>query len=364
MGAQAGERSDDRPQRQVFHAALGLGLHIVQLLRGGGSGLLVGQVGGGGAHQQVAVDGGRYQHALAHFAGQLEDGAGHQPARLLVQQAVVALAGDDGELLFTDKIVHHIGIHARRIHHAPGADGALVGVDAPVLAVAGDVLHLGVESEFHPVVGGVLRHGDGQPEGADDAAGGGVQRRHHLIGQIRFQRAGLVTGKNLQVGHAVGFAPLQQRLQTGAVRLVKAQHQRAVADEIKVQFLGQLPHQAVALHVEPGHPGAGGRVIARVDNGTVGLGGAGADILGLFQQAGFQLIAGQFAGYGTARHTAADHHYIIFQDSHLILSSRFFLCLLSVYRFFTVRSIVFVTECTKPRTVFTARGFLRYAGGG
>ena len=120
----------------------------------------------------------------------------------------------------------------------------------------------------------------------------------------------------MQVGHTVGLAPLQQRVQTGTVRLIKAEHQRTVADEIKVQFFGQFPHQAVALHIEPGHLGAGSRVIARVDDGAVGLGGAGADVLGLFQQAGFQLIAGQLAGYGTARHAAADHDYIIFQNSH------------------------------------------------
>ena len=65
-------------------------------------------VGGGGAQQQVAVHGGRHQHALAGRPRQLEDGAAHVAARRFVQQAVIPLARRDVQPAGADLVVQHI----------------------------------------------------------------------------------------------------------------------------------------------------------------------------------------------------------------------------------------------------------------
>ena len=93
MGAQPRKAGDGLPQRQVFHRQTRLGAHLVQLGGGGGGILLVVDVVGRGADEQIAVDGGGDQHPLAVFAGQLKNRVVHMVGGCVVQQEVVPPGG-------------------------------------------------------------------------------------------------------------------------------------------------------------------------------------------------------------------------------------------------------------------------------
>ena len=252
VGPQAHKGGDDLPHGHVLHAEGGL-LGQIGDARGGGGGVLpVGVVHSGGAHQQVPVDGGGYQHALAVFAGQLEDGAAHVAPGGLVQQAVLPFPGGDGELFFAHPVVHLVGVDPGGVYHRPGGKVALVCFYQPAL---GDLFQPGdggVEGELHPVFGGALRQAQGEGKGTYDAGGAGPQGTTHLVGEVGLQGLGLVPGEELQVGHAVFQAPLVQLLQLGHLLLPQAHHKGAHPGEGHVQLLGDLVHQLVAPHVHFG----------------------------------------------------------------------------------------------------------------
>ena len=71
-------------------------------------------------------------------------------------------------------------------------------------------------------MGGVFRQGDGHAEGADDGAGGGVQRGHGLLRQGGLQLMEPAAPEDLQALHAVDLSPVQKLLQMGQARLLKA----------------------------------------------------------------------------------------------------------------------------------------------
>ena len=115
-----------RPAKLVMVCRRGMSLtararfgpHLVQTARGGGGGLLVLDVDGGGADQQVAVDGGGDQNALAGRARQLEHGVADVFAGGVVQQEVVAPAGDDLHGVGGGgHVVQLVGVDAGRVDH-------------------------------------------------------------------------------------------------------------------------------------------------------------------------------------------------------------------------------------------------------
>ena len=314
MGPQPGEAGDHVPQGQARHAFAGHILGKGQSLRRGGGQVPLLLVRSGGAHQQVAVDRGRYQHALAHGAGQLENGPLHQAAVLLVQQAVFSPPGHDAGGVAADLVMEHVAPHTGGADNGPGLQRPLGRLQHIALPGAADGLHPGVEAELRAVMGGVLRQGDGHAEGADDGAGGGVQRGHGLLRQGGLQLMEPAAPEDLQALHAVGPAPLQKLLQPGQARLLKAHHQGPVPAIREVQLPGQRLHPAAALHVEPGLHRAGGGVEPGMNNGGIGLAGAHAYVLSLLRQADFQLPAAQLPGHGAAHRAAADDDGIVHSD--------------------------------------------------
>ena len=74
------------------------------------------------------------------------------------------------------------------------------------------MLHLRIEAELRAVGGGVFRQSNGQAEGAENGAGGGVQRRHRLLGQGGLHPVQGLALHQLQSLHAVGKPPLIEGL--------------------------------------------------------------------------------------------------------------------------------------------------------
>ena len=105
--------------------------------------------------------------------------------------------------------------------------------------------------------------------------------------------------------------PAVKLLQMGLFSLRKGQHHGAAGIIGHIQPLAQHPGQLHSPHVEPGHQAARYRVIARMENGGVGLGGAHGYIVLPFHYGHLQLVSGQLKGCSRAGNTTADHKNII-----------------------------------------------------
>ena len=306
VGAQPRKAGDGLPQRQVLHGPACFGAHLVQFGGGGGGVLFVVDVGGRGADEQVAVDRGGHQHAFAVLARQLEHRMPHMVPGGVVQQEVIPPAGHDGHGVGADLVVQFVGMHARRVDHAARLQRAAAGLHPPAARDGPHGLHLGIELEAHAVFGGVLGKGAGQAKGADDAAGGGPQRSHRLVGDVRLQGAQFAAFHDAQPLHAVGQTVLIEFLQRRAVLIAQADHQAAALVVGKIQLFGKGRHHAAARHVQGGHAAACGGVEPGVDDGAVGLAGAAADVLLLVQYQNVRPEAAQFPGGGAAADPRAD----------------------------------------------------------
>ena len=261
------------------------------------------------------MDGGGYQHALAHGGGKLENGVLHQLAVPPVQQAVFAPAGNDGQLRLTQLVMERIAVYAGGGDDHPALQYALRRLQQEMIVLPADVLHLRVEAELAAVGGGVLRQRDGHAKGADNGAGRRIQRGHGLRRDPGLLTAQRLTIQHRQTLHAVALSAGLQLLQTGDVGLVKAQHQRAAPAVGEIQLAGQRLHHLRTGHVEPGLGRADGRVEPGVADGRVGLAGACAHILATLHQTDTQPIAAEPAGHGAANGAAAHDHSIIHRSN-------------------------------------------------
>ncbi len=136
VGAQAGKAGDGLAQRQIPDRQPGLVAHLIQACRRGGGGLLVLDINGGRADEQVAVHRGGDQHALAVLARQLEHGMPHMlPGRVVKQEVIAAPRRDLHGVGGVRHIVQRVGVYARRIDDAARLQRAVVGFDGPAASV-------------------------------------------------------------------------------------------------------------------------------------------------------------------------------------------------------------------------------------
>ena len=320
MRAKAGE-ARDRAVAGKRGDALSRPLHDAPETRGGRvrrSGIF--HIHGGRAHEEIAVDGRRHENALAHFGGQLEHGAREHAADLFVQQHIFALARRDRDLFIGHHVVELGAVQSRGVDDDRGLKAPLRGLKLPEPALAGNALHAGIEEELHAVAHGVFRHGAGELKGADDAARGRIERGDGLRGDVRLKLVQLLALHDAKTVHAVFHAAEQKLLESRAVGLVKAQHERPAAAEQNLQPLAELRHRVASLHVEPCHERAGAGVKARVDNGGVSFGRAGAYILARFDHGGAQRVFAQLHRRGAADNAGAHDKDIVLHSLSLSLS--------------------------------------------
>ena len=207
--------------------------------------------------------------------------------------------------------MEHIGIEPRGVDHRPGLITASIGgFHKIVVLLLRNPGNFPVELELHPVLGGILPQGVGQPEGADDGPGGGPEGGHGLVPDIGlFLKQGFPV-QNFQALHPVLQAVFIQGLELWQVLPAQAQDQGAVAPIGKAQFLGKRLHHPASHDIVFCHQGTGLGIEPGVDNGAVGLGGAAAKVIAPLQQEEGPLESGKEPGGGTAHHTAADNHSI------------------------------------------------------
>ena len=273
MGAQSGEGRDDLAQRHVLHGKGRLGGHVMQAFRRCVNGFLVLDVGGRGTYDEVAMDGWRYEHALAHGSGEHKDGVIHVVAGGGVEQVVLALTRNDGELVVRCRhlVVDEVGIDAGSIHNGLGVEGLLPCRHGPGIAFAGNLGYGRVETELHAIGGGVLRERYREAERVNDAARGGPKRAHGFVCDVGLHGNKLRAINDAQVRHAVGLATSTQHLKAVHIGFAHAYHERTIVYDGEVELLCPFVHQAVALDVEHRHERFRLRVKARVHDGGVCL---------------------------------------------------------------------------------------------
>ena len=257
------------------------------------------------------MDGGGHQHALAQLVGALEDHVAHPGTLALVQQVVLTPGGDDSEVCRLHHGVDLVRPDAGSVDDAAGLHGAAGHGEA---VAAFDELCIGdlaVPAQLHAVADCHFGHGKGVLPGVHDGGTGCPQRTADLIGKTRLHGKGLFPGEDLHARHAVGGAVLKQVLQVGQFLFVQCQHQRAALLVGNVQLGADLLCQLHTSHVQLCHAGAGGGVVARMENGAVCLGGAVCHVVLRFKDDHLVVVAGQCVGCGGTDDTTADDCYII-----------------------------------------------------
>ena len=309
-GTHPGKVADGLPEVHRGHRLLGGLPHKGQPVGGGGHVVPLHR-GGVGPYDQVAVDGGGHQDALAVGAGALEDHVAHPVSLALVQQEVLAPGGVDGKGGGRGHLMDGLGPDAGGVDHVPAVEVALVGVDQPALFRGLQPGNGGVQVELCAVDYGSLRQGQTVLPGGADGGGGSVEGRGHPVGQVGVHGSGLVPGEQLELRHAVGLSPLEQGVEGSVILRREGQDQGAAGAVGDIQFGAQLLGQLSAPHVEPGHQGTGLRVITGVEDGGVGLGGAVGHVVFPLQNSDLQLVAGELEGGCRAGDAAANDENVI-----------------------------------------------------
>ena len=324
IGAHACKAADGLAEVDTGHTALGSGLDKFQTAAGAGGVVALHRL-CVGADDQVAVHGGRHQNALAQRVGTLEDNVTHAGALALVQQIVLAPGGDDVEVGGLHHGVYFVCPDTGSVDDAAGLHRA-AGHGQAVAALDGfGIGHFAAAAQLHAIAYCHLGHGQCILPRVHDGGAGCPQCTADLLGEVGLHGKGLFPGKNLHVGHAVCGAVLEQMLQMGQFLLVQCQHQRAALLIGDIQLCADLLCQSHAAHVQPCHAGAGGGVVACVENGAVGLGGAVCHIVLGLKNDHLVVVARQCVGGSGTDDATADDCYIIhcsFPPVHSALARR------------------------------------------
>ena len=225
---------------------------------------------------------------------------GNQAPHLFVHQAVFTLPRSDMEFFSTDLIVERIAVQTGGIYHGPCFIASFLRHHSIAFRMFRKVClfycqNSFLQMELHPVHSRILRQGDVQLEGADDASGRRMEGADHCIGKRRFQCQKFFFLQDLQPLYPVLSPLLQKFFQMGAVLFIKTKHQGTVPLIRKVQLSGKLLQHPASADVHFGLPAAGSCVKTGMGDAAVCLGGAGTDILSFFKQCSLQIIAGKLS---------------------------------------------------------------------
>ena len=259
----------------------------------------------GRSGERVAVHGGRDEDALAELRGTGEEHARERRGGA-VEQQVFALARADRERVVAEQARDVVREDARGVDDEPRAEGLGAGSDLDRVPEVAHRRDRRAELPDRAVRAGVLGAGDAELVGAGDGGGGRPERGEGLLGEARLERAGLVAGDDAQVRNAVRLAAREEVAERGLVVGRERGDERAAAVERDRELAAPILEDRVAADVEAGHERAGLRVEAGVDDGGVGAGGAGGDVLRGVDERDLQIEARKVAGDGAAGGAGAD----------------------------------------------------------
>ena len=231
--------------------------------------------------------------------GNGEHDARHHRAGQLVEDQQFTAARGDGESVVAELGVEVVGAQAGSVDDPPAADVAGGGDQGGVVGGLGAGQHVGdgrAAAQLDAALDGVGGQREVGGPGADDGfAGHGESGQGagaefgdaavHLVGVDDF--AGLV---------AVALSLVLQVRQGVDFLIGPGDEQRAGPLDGNAGLLGVVPEKVVAAGDEPGFQGAGGGVVAGVQQRGVGLAGAVTDVVSGVDEGHGQAGAGQVAG--------------------------------------------------------------------
>ena len=245
-------------------------------------------------------------------------------SRGLVKETVVTAPRGNTDLLFAHHVVEFIRIDSCRIDHIFRLEFSLTGGKLITAVDLYDVLNFRIKLKFYSVLAGVFRKSDIQIKRADDPRRGSVQRRIHLIRDIRLHRPDLFSTHDLKSPHAVFYPSLVQFFQRRHILLTQADDQRTDPLKREIQIFGELLHHFISLYVQLCHERSRDRIISCMDDRAVGLGCPAADVLLFFQHTHADFIAGQFPCRSRTGHSASDYDHIIHDNFLPSISAKIF----------------------------------------
>ena len=195
-----------------------------------------------------------------------------------------------------------------RIDHDGGMKNAFPGFQFEPPAVRGffHAYNRAGQMKTHVIRGGLLTQVDRQFIGAADASGLRQKGADGVGADKRFPFTQLRTSDDPQTRDTILPTPGEQLLQAGLLFVGKGQDERRVAQKWRTQLAAPGFEELVAPDVEASLQGSLLRVIAAVDDGTVGLGGPFGDVLRLIEHGDGQIVTGQLPGDGGADDSGAD----------------------------------------------------------
>ena len=312
MRAQTGERRDDLAEGDVGHGDAALLGHLGKAGRRGVGALLVLDVFGCGANNEIAVDGGRDEHALAHLGGKRKDHVVHVVACSGVKKHVLSAARDNLQLVLADHVVNLVRVDACSIHHAARKDAAAWGLKGKAaLRPALDGRNRGIKDELDSVGCGILGKGNVQPKGINDAGRWRPERADGIRRNVGLHGTKRVSVNNLEVGHTIGHTSREELAEPSHVALACAHDEGANVLDCELQLLCQLVHEGVALDIESSHERAGHGVVTGVHDGRVGLGRATADVILALDHADARRGLRKLSCRGAAGDTGPNDHDVV-----------------------------------------------------
>ena len=262
------------------------------------------------ADNQVAVYGGGDEHALAHLARALENNMIDQCALALIEKEIFALVRGDGEGVRSRHVVDFIAPDSGGVDDEAGVNLLAAGRNAEAAVDWLDGSDFTVQLHPRSILHSRFRQRDRQLPRADDSGAGGVKGTGDLGAHIRFHLAHFLGGEHLHAGYAVLCAAIKQLADQRILIGVESKHKAADLLIGNVQLFAQFLDKGVALHVIPGHFGAGMRIVPRMYDGAVGFCGADGNVVLLFHQHGAELVAAQLVEQRAAANAASNDDYV------------------------------------------------------
>ena len=174
-----------------------------------------------------------------------------------------------------------------------------------------DAGHFAAEFQLDSVAHGGLRLRDAQAPRVDDGGGRRVQRCDNVFREVRLHLVRLLRVKDAQTRHAVADAVFEQVLEVLLLLLIERQNERADALVANRQVAAQLLHDLRAANIQLCHERAVLRVVARVNDGAVGLCRTHGNVVLALEHEHAQPVLRERIGKRCADHAAAHDGYII-----------------------------------------------------
>ena len=319
MGAHSREPRYRRPHVERRHALFRPFAHPRSALGGRAHVVFFSDVVRGRSREQITVNGGRDQNALAQPRRSMEKRGVYSASFRLVEKDIFPSSRrylKDGHLFFVRALVSRadlVRVHSRAVHDRPHARAfARLREDGEPFSLLPYLHRSFLKEKFRAVFAGVLAVSRRHFIRARDPRRSAQERGDDLFGQVRLSLSRLFSAQYLQARHAVLYPALEKHVQYLFLALVKGEHHGTVVAVRKIQPLTLALHGGAAQNVELRLQSPGQRVESAVHNARIGFARAAGNVMRAFEHDDVPFERGQKARHGTADDSRSYYRNVIF----------------------------------------------------